>query len=162
MQRHGNQELLILTSMLKDISDFCQVENQFFLKKISENLFVKVEGRGIVERIDAKLDARNESRKHIISVAGLKSVQSITDWKKGSMPAADTLFYIADYLQVSVRWLLTGVDDSDLAQDEQDMLSAYNRLSNEGKAAALAAVRGLEAAFPLQSGADGALSKTVK
>jgi transcriptional regulator with XRE-family HTH domain len=124
---------------------------------------MKIKGRDIVERIDAKLNERHESRKHIINAAGLKSIQSVTDWsKKGSMPAADTLFRIAEYLKVSVHWLLTGVDDSGLAQDERDMLSAYNKLSGEGKTAALAAVRGLEAAFPLQSGAAGGSSKTAK
>jgi hypothetical protein len=39
----------------------------------------------------------------------------------------------ADYLGVSLLWLLTGEDESGLAPDERDVLDSYRRLDNRDR-----------------------------
>jgi SOS-response transcriptional repressor LexA len=65
-------------------------------------------GEDIVKRLDDILKNKNEKRKAVCDYAGI-STQTITDWtKRGSIPAADTLYKIADYLGYTVEYLLTG------------------------------------------------------
>jgi transcriptional regulator with XRE-family HTH domain len=90
---------------------------------------MKVTGSGIVERIDGS----GKNRKAIAIAVGLKSVQSFTDWGKGSIPAADTALRIADFLNVSYRWLLTGEDDAELAPKHRELIAKYETLDEQGQ-----------------------------
>jgi transcriptional regulator with XRE-family HTH domain len=90
---------------------------------------MKVTGSGIVKRIDGS----GKNRKEVAAAAGLKSVQSFTDWSKGSIPAADTILKIADYLKVSYRWLLTGEDEGELNQAQRELLAKYEALDKQGQ-----------------------------
>jgi transcriptional regulator with XRE-family HTH domain len=104
-------------------------------------------GRDIVKRLDTLLINKKEKRKAVCDYAGI-STQTITDWtKRGSIPAADTLYKIAKYLGTSVEYLLTEKDG--LSEDERDLLVAFSLLDESGKKAAIAAVRGMADAFPL-------------
>jgi transcriptional regulator with XRE-family HTH domain len=94
---------------------------------------MKVTGRGIVERIDGS----GKNRKEVAAAAGLKSVQSFTDWSKGSIPAADTALKIADFLRVSYRWLLTGEDEAGLTPVQRELLAKYEALDKQGRRMAL-------------------------
>ena len=40
---------------------------------------------------------------------------------------------IADYFNVSVRWLLTGKDDIGLTRDEQNLVTKYDCLSDDNQ-----------------------------
>jgi transcriptional regulator with XRE-family HTH domain len=74
-----------------------------------------VKGYDIVERIDSELRKLNKKRLAVCEYANI-STQSLTDWsRRGSIPAADTLLLVADYLGVSYRWLLTGEDDGEFS-----------------------------------------------
>jgi transcriptional regulator with XRE-family HTH domain len=90
---------------------------------------MKVTGNGIVERIDGS----GKNRKEVAAAAGLKSVQSITDWSKGSIPAADTALKIADFLRVSYRWLLTGEDETGLTPEQRELIAKYDALDKRGQ-----------------------------
>jgi transcriptional regulator with XRE-family HTH domain len=94
---------------------------------------MKVTGSGIVERIDGS----GRNRKEVAAAAGLKSVQSFTDWSKGSIPAADTTLKIADFLKVSYRWLLTGEDEAGLTPEQRELLAKYHALDKKGRRMAL-------------------------
>jgi transcriptional regulator with XRE-family HTH domain len=94
---------------------------------------MEVTGRGIVERIDGS----GKNRKEVAGAAGLKSVQSITDWSKGSIPAADTALKIADFLKVSCRWLLTGEEEAGLTPEQRELLAKYHALDKKGRRMAL-------------------------
>jgi transcriptional regulator with XRE-family HTH domain len=94
---------------------------------------MKVTGRGIVERIDGS----GRNRKEVAAAAGLKSVQSITDWSKGSIPAADTALKIADFLKVSYRWLLTGEDEACNTLEQRELMAKYEALDEQGRRMAL-------------------------
>jgi transcriptional regulator with XRE-family HTH domain len=84
-------------------------------------------------RIDSLLGQRNLKRQALAD-NGKFRVENIAKWKtRNSIPAGDVLLGIADYLGVSMRWLLTGEDDSGLASDERDLVSSYRRLDERDR-----------------------------
>ena len=46
------------------------------------------------------------------------------------MPRADTAVKIADYFNVSAKWLITGKQDAELTQEERDLLAAFRLLDS--------------------------------
>ena len=94
-----------------------------------------IKGSEIVQRIDEKRAVLGLSRKELAFSAGLKSVQSITDWSNVSIPQADSALFIADQLRVSVRWLLTGEDEASLvlSADERELINKYRFLDSHGR-----------------------------
>ena len=82
---------------------------------------VEIKGKDIVFRIDSVLKKRNLKRKAVADAVGI-SLQPFTSWaNRGSIPGADIAYHIAEYLDVSVDWLLTGIEktqDSNLPQPE--------------------------------------------
>jgi len=106
-------------------------------------------GKDIVKRLDNLLINKKEKRKAACDFAGI-STQTITDWtKRGSIPAADTLYKIAKYLGTTVEFLLVGNDG--FSESERELLFAFNLLNETGKEAALATVKGLVITFPIQT-----------
>ena len=73
---------------------------------------VEIKGKDIVFRIDSVLKKRNHNRKARADAVGI-SLQPFTSWaNRGSIPGADIAYHIAEYLNVSVDWLLTGKEDT--------------------------------------------------
>lgn len=71
---------------------------------------VEIKGKDIVFRIDSVLKKRNLKRKAVADAVGI-SLQPFTSWaNRGSIPGADIAYHIAEYLDVSVDWLLTGIE----------------------------------------------------
>lgn len=71
---------------------------------------VEIKGKDIVFRIDSVLKKRNLKRKAVADAVGI-SLQPFTSWaNRGSIPGADIAYHIAEYLGVSVDWLLTGIE----------------------------------------------------
>lgn len=60
---------------------------------------------------------------------------SISGWKQGSMPKADTLFRIADYFNVTIDYLLgrSEVKNPLKSQKEQILLDAFRSADDEGQ-----------------------------
>ena len=78
---------------------------------------MEIKGPEIVMRIDSRLKEQNLKRKALAEKVGI-SVQPFTAWsKQGSIPAADTAYYIARELGVSVEWLLTGREREGLTEE---------------------------------------------
>jgi len=92
-----------------------------------------IKGCEIVKRIDQRRAVLKMTRKAVATAIGLKSAQSLTDWGKGSIPQADTALYIADFLGVSIRWLLTGENDKGVTIEEQSLLDKFRRLTEQGR-----------------------------
>lgn len=88
----------------------------------------------IIERIKSKVPLKN------LESIGI-TPQIVSKWKiRNTIPRADDLYKIADYLNVSMEWLLTGeVKDRfnpnpDLPQQEEELLSNFRLLSDDKKA----------------------------
>lgn len=76
------------------------------------------------------------------------NVQSFTNWKsRGTIPSADVAIRIADYLGVSVRWLVLGEEDSvvkeNLTADEMELLDLWRGIDDSHKPTALLMLKGL-------------------
>lgn len=95
---------------------------------------MRISGSAIVKRIDTLLKERGETRKALVALGAINNVTAVTDWQnRDNVPRADTVLAIADYLNVSVRWLLTGKDNKDLSLEEKNLLVKYNCLTAENK-----------------------------
>ena len=90
-------------------------------------------GRDVVKWLDYLLKIKNLKRKAVCDYAGI-SVQTITDWsKRGSMPAADTLYKIAQYLETTVEYLLTGKIENGIDPQTLKMAQDISTLSPEDR-----------------------------
>jgi transcriptional regulator with XRE-family HTH domain len=58
----------------------------------------------------------------------------MTNWtRNGTVPDADQILAIADYLNVSVRWLVTGHEDVGYSLDERNLVAKYRMLDAQGQ-----------------------------
>lgn len=94
----------------------------------------EIKGKDIVFRIDSILKERNLKRKAVADAIGI-SLQPFTSWaNRGSIPGADIAYHIAEYLNVSVEWLLTGKDPAQAKLPPREILELaedINRLPVE-------------------------------
>jgi transcriptional regulator with XRE-family HTH domain len=87
----------------------------------------------IVMRIDELLAAQKKGRKDLIATVGANR-GVLTNWdKRKTVPAADIALKIADYLGVSVRWLITGEDEQGLTLEERNLLVKYHSLDERDR-----------------------------
>lgn len=95
----------------------------FLLIFFDENKnMVEIKGKDIVVRIDSILKKRNLKRKAVADAVGI-SLQPFTSWSnRGSIPCADTAYHIAEYLGVSVEWLLTGTERNNVPKISNEVL----------------------------------------
>ena len=85
-----------------------------------------------VKRIDEILLRRNLKRVALCNDLELSST-SITDWaRRGTVPAGDICLKIADYLGVSVEWLISGKDRG-LSAEDRALLKQWSYLTQEQK-----------------------------
>ena len=67
------------------------------------------------ERLEFLLEKKGVSKVEVALIAGI-STQTFYDWKKkNTVPSADTAVKIAQYLETSVEYLITGKEESPLA-----------------------------------------------
>jgi hypothetical protein len=91
-------------------------------------------GSAIVKRIDLLLKEGGLTRKALVYAGAIKSVQSVTDWgERNTVPRADVALAIADFLKVSVRWLITGEDEKGLSRNEQNLLAKFGCLTEDNQ-----------------------------
>ncbi len=101
----------------------------------------------ISQRIFAILKEKKLKQKELAQRTGI-SESAISDWKKkGTNPAAENISAIADLLEVSLEYLITGKEKSPtLPEDELELLTYYKELPEReqmkliGRASALAEV----------------------
>jgi transcriptional regulator with XRE-family HTH domain len=94
----------------------------------------------IVKRIDAKLEEKGMSRHKLVTkVRGAKGgfgKTNINNWEeRETIPRADIALFIADILECSVRWLITGINDKqdDYTPAERNLVKKYRDLDEQGK-----------------------------
>lgn len=86
----------------------------------------------VVDRIDSLLAQRNETRNNLREIGILH--QTVSQWSvKNRMPRADDLLKIANYLGVSMEYLLTG-EVKKLTTDEISIVYKIRMLTQEQKA----------------------------
>lgn len=96
-----------------------------------------------VERIEILLEEKKLKRIALANTIGIPN-QSITDWKKrGTIPAGDIVLKIAQYLDVSFEWLITGEDRAapKVSQDEKELIDTYRQADECSRHNALTILR---------------------
>ncbi len=89
-------------------------------------------GMQIVERIDRLLKERDLNRVALAEAIGINP-QNISAWSvRGTVPAGDICLKIADFLQVSAVWLITGEEEG-MSNEEKKLLTIYQKLSAQQK-----------------------------
>lgn len=81
-----------------------------------------------VNRIDEILDKQGKRRAELLRDLELPR-NAITNWSdRGNIPAGDICIRIADYLGVSVEWLVTGKEAA-LSSEEKTLLKQWQILT---------------------------------
>ena len=92
------------------------------------------------ERLEPLLTERRLSQKDLAVIAGVKP-PSVFEWKNDkTMPRADTAIKIADYFNVSVKWLVLGEKDTEFTQTERNLLAFFRQLDLRDQADVLGIV----------------------
>ena len=85
-----------------------------------------------MDRVESILKEKRLTQKELAEDLGLRR-PTLSDWKKnGAVPAGDICIRIADYLGVSVEWLVTGKEAA-LSSEERTLLKQWQILSEEQK-----------------------------
>jgi transcriptional regulator with XRE-family HTH domain len=87
------------------------------------------------KRLEALIKENKTTQKALADFAKIRQA-SISDWKNnGSFPRADIAIAIADFLQCSVKWLITGVKDrqDEFSIEERNLITKYRSLDDQGQ-----------------------------
>ena len=85
----------------------------------------------IVERIKEKCKEQNTSMNALEKLLGFGN-GSIRLWNK-KIPGSDKVILVAKQLNVSIDWLLTGKEASDLTQEEKRLVELYRNTNDIGQ-----------------------------
>ena len=89
-------------------------------------------GLQIVARISSICKQKGIVRKEVSEALGLPD-NCFSNWvARGTIPAGDICCRIANYLDVSVEWLITGIEEG-MSNEEKKLLSIYQKLSAQQK-----------------------------
>lgn len=85
-----------------------------------------------MDRVESILKEKRLTQKELAEDLGLRR-PTLSDWKKnGAVPAADICLRIAEYLGVSVEWLVTGKETA-LTSEEKTLLKQWKILTPDQK-----------------------------
>lgn len=88
-------------------------------------------GVDFVKRIDEVLDSKKERRAPMLAALGLPR-NAMNNWEtNGNIPAADIAVRIADYLNVSVEWLVIGKDSTGVDGELQSLMRDIQAMPEE-------------------------------
>ena len=85
------------------------------------------------DRIDALLKRKKITQKELAEHLHIRR-PSISDWKKdGSYPRADIAFKIAQKLETTVEYLISGKEAGGFSLEERELVVKYKNLSGDDK-----------------------------
>lgn len=85
-----------------------------------------------MERVESVLKEKKLTQKELAEKLNLRR-PTLSEWKKnGAVPAGDICLKIADYLGVSVEWLISGREGK-ITEEELKLLKAYCKLDTVQK-----------------------------
>jgi transcriptional regulator with XRE-family HTH domain len=83
-----------------------------------------------IERLETLLKEKGVSQKSLAEYIGIRN-PSISEWKKeGTIPRADIAIKIAEYLNVSVEYLITGTE-SDNSEVIESLRKHLKNMEND-------------------------------
>lgn len=107
-----------------------------------------------IERILTIAESKNIKQADIAKAIG-KGTAQITNWKnRQTDPPAEYLPIIANLLNVSIEYLITGKENTPavptIQEDEQLLLTYYNRCSQDGKSRIMEQAEFISQKYPAQ------------
>lgn len=100
----------------------------------------------ITKRIEEKCREKGLSIRALEIKAGISN-GAIKRWQN-QVPGCDKVLSIANALNVSVEWLITGKEAADLTPEEQDLLIEFRGTNQEGKDKDLIFCRDMRKIYP--------------
>lgn len=86
-----------------------------------------------IDRLEMKLKERNSSKLELAETLKIRR-PTLSEWKRtGAIPNAEVAIRIADYLNVSVEWLITGSDKSGYSDEEHELILKLRSLSDTNR-----------------------------
>lgn len=99
----------------------------------------------MIDRVKEKIIEEKISIRSLEIKAGLSN-GTIKKWEK-QKPSYDKVLDIANALNVSVEWLITGKERSDLTPEEKELIRTYRSMNETGKRILLADAKELAPAM---------------
>lgn len=99
----------------------------------------------VVKRIDIELRRRDLKRSAIAS-CGIDP-STLSHWQKGRLPSVLTVYKLSVFLGMSMEWILTGKEASDLGQDEKELLRLFGGLDGRDRTTLLELARSLASRY---------------
>jgi transcriptional regulator with XRE-family HTH domain len=99
------------------------------------------DGKALSTRIKAELKKQNKKPGELYRFADITSQAPINWRNKNSIPAADTALKIAEFLGVSVRWLITGEEEPGISRIEQNLLVSFRQLDERDQSDVLGNIK---------------------
>jgi len=89
-------------------------------------------GQDLIYRINQIIEAKGVRRDP--DIYNIVSSVTLSAWKNnGQIPKVNTIYNLAEFLGVSVEWLITGREADGLTQEERVLVAKYKDLSNDDK-----------------------------
>ena len=114
----------------------------------------------IVERIKEKCKEKNTSMNALEKQLGFGN-GSIRLWDKKT-PGSDKVILVANYLDLSLDWLLTGKESADLTQEEQKLINLYRNTNEIGQPLTMKHAEDIQKALPRAAELNELESSTSK
>jgi len=104
-----------------------KIRKSYFFSIIKMGFYMTEFNNTFMDRVESVLKERKWTQKEMAESLGLRR-PTLSDWKKnGAVPAGDIALKIADYLNVSIEWLICGKEDG-LNNEERWLLSQWKSL----------------------------------
>jgi transcriptional regulator with XRE-family HTH domain len=126
------QQFLIYIYSKSAYTDMSREKYQNFLVFLffADNIIMT--GSEFVNRIDIELKRQGKKRPELAKFLNI-STQSFVDWnKRGNLPSANIALKIAQFLNTSVEYLITG-KETELTTEQRNLLQGYDKLDKRDR-----------------------------
>ncbi len=92
--------------------------------------------RNFLENLTEIMQKKGITQRKICEICGFTE-SSFWAWKKGSLPKVDAAFKIAQFLDTSVEFLMTGKDPQGIKSDELRLINKWRLIGDDSRRTAL-------------------------
>lgn len=104
----------------------------------------------ISSRIDNALSEKQITRAELSRQTGIP-VTTIKSWISGAIPNAEAAYKVAQYLGVTVEWLVTGIKSEGIIKEyteqERELIDIFRNLDERDKNAVITLAQSLESQY---------------
>jgi transcriptional regulator with XRE-family HTH domain len=108
-----------------------------------------------IKRLDSVISENKTTRAEVCRMAKINH-SSINNWegkgkgiKKPSIPSVEKVIKVAEFLDISLDYLLLGKEPDVINKNEKELLELYKQLNNDVKSYIINTIRGIIPVYPL-------------